>query len=105
GVQFTALAAAELGCALTGLGMGLATGPLMAMAVGAVNAQRSGTAAAPINVARMVGATLGVTILGTVFALAQGPAQGLQHATWLGALVQLAAAGVAWTLPAMARSG
>ena len=104
GVQFTALAAAELGCALTGLGMGLATGPLMAVAVGAVNAQRSGTAAALINVARMVGATLGVAILGTVFALAQGPAQGLQHAMWLGALVQLAAAGVAWTLPAMARS-
>ena len=41
----TALAGAEAGLALTGLGMGLATGPLMATAVGAVPAQRSGTAA------------------------------------------------------------
>lgn len=48
---------------LTGLGMGLATGPLMGAAV---SAARSRTAAALINVARMAGATIGVAILGAV---------------------------------------
>lgn len=92
--------ATEIGCALTGLGMGLATGPLMGVAVGAVNAQRSGTAAALANVARMIGATLGVAILGTVFALARDASQGLQQAMLLGAVVQFAAAILAWTTPA-----
>src|SRR5690606_38940776 len=47
----------EIGLVLTGLGMGMATGPLMAAAVGAVSSARSGTASSLINVARMVGAT------------------------------------------------
>ena len=66
---------AEIGLALTGLGMGLATGPLMGAAVGAVPAARSGTAAALINVARMAGATIGVAVLGAVFALGGGGAE------------------------------
>src|SRR3546814_6398967 len=44
--------------------IGLNRGPLMGEAVGAVAAVRSGTASALINVARMVGATAGVAILG-----------------------------------------
>src|SRR5699024_6188321 len=52
------LLGAEAGCALTGLGMGLATGPLMGIAVGSVPAARSGTASALVSVARMTGATL-----------------------------------------------
>jgi DHA2 family methylenomycin A resistance protein-like MFS transporter len=66
------LEGAEIGLAPTGLGMGLATGPLMGAAVGAVPAARSGTAAALINVARMARATIGVAALGAVFALAGG---------------------------------
>lgn len=70
----TSLAPAEMGLALTGLGMGLATGPLMGAAVGVVAAGRSGTASALINVARMTGATIGVAVLGAVFAMAHdGP--------------------------------
>jgi EmrB/QacA subfamily drug resistance transporter len=88
---------AEIGLALTGLGMGFATGPLMETAVGAVSAARSGTAAALINVARMAGATIGVAILGAVFAIAQGGAHGLRLAMLLGGIVQLSAAAVAWT--------
>jgi MFS family permease len=87
---------AEAGLALTGLGMGLATGPLLGVAVGAVGSARSGTAGAIINVARMTGATLGVAILGTVFAGAQGGTVGLRVAMLLGGFVQLVGAAVAW---------
>ena len=55
---------AEAGLVLTGCGMGLNTGPLFGVAVGSVPAARSGSAASLINVARMVGATLGVAVLG-----------------------------------------
>lgn len=85
-----------LALSLTGLGMGLATGPLMAVAVGSVSAQRSGSAAALINVARMVGATLGIAILGTVFAWAGGGQHGLLMAMLLGGSIQLAVAGQVW---------
>lgn len=90
------LITAEIGLALTGLGMGLATGPLMGVAVSAVPAARSGTAAALINVARMVGATIGVAALGSLFVLADGGSTGLRLAMLLGAAVQLAAAATAW---------
>lgn len=86
----------ELGLVLTGLGMGVATGPLMGAAVGAVSAARSGTAASLINVARMIGATLGVAVLGTVFASAGSGAAGLGRAMYIGGSVQLAAALAAW---------
>jgi MFS transporter, DHA2 family, methylenomycin A resistance protein len=89
--------AAEIGLVLTGFGMGLATGPLMGAAVGAVAAARSGTAAALIKVARMAGATIGVAVLGAVFAMAHGGPQGLRRAMLLGGLVQLASATVVWT--------
>jgi MFS transporter, DHA2 family, methylenomycin A resistance protein len=92
----TAILGAEIGLALTGVGMGLATGPLMAVAVGAVPPARSGTAAALINVARMSGASIGVAVLGAVFAIAQGGAPGLRVAMTLGGLAQVAAASFAW---------
>jgi MFS transporter, DHA2 family, methylenomycin A resistance protein len=90
------LAFAEIGLTLTGLGMGLATGPLMGEAVGAVPASRSGTAAALINVARMVGATVGVAALGAVYAVFHGGPEGLRVATILGGAVQLSGATYAW---------
>jgi hypothetical protein len=92
----------QAGLALTGLGMGLATGPLMGAAVGAVRARRSGTAAALVNVARMTGATVGVAALGAVYALAGGGTSGLRLALLLGGAVQLACATLAWIT---ARSG
>ena len=86
----------ELGLALTGLGMGCATGPLLDVAVSAVSPARSGTAAALVNVARMAGATIGVAMLGTIFASLHGGAAGLRFAMLSGALVQLTGAAVAW---------
>jgi DHA2 family methylenomycin A resistance protein-like MFS transporter len=87
---------AEIGLALTGLGMGLATGPLLGVAVSAVASARSGTAAALINVARMVGATLGVAVLGSIYAGMAGGFRGLCFAMLAGGSMQLACAAVAW---------
>ncbi len=83
---------AQAGLVLAGLGMGLNTGPLLGIAVGAVGQARSGTAAALINVARMTGATLGVALLGAVFALLHGGADGLRAALLIGGAVQLCGA-------------
>lgn len=87
----TPLAVAELGLVLAGIGMGIATGPLMAAAVEAAPAERSGTASSLFNVARMVGATLGVAALGTLYGIA-----GLSVAMLAGSLVQFAGAAFAW---------
>lgn len=92
------LPVAELGLALAGLGMGLATGPLFAVAVASVPPARSGTASALINVARMVGATIGVAALGSTFALLHGGPDGLRAAMLAGGLVQLAGAATAWAM-------
>lgn len=86
----------EIGLALTGVGMGLSMGPLIGAAVGAVDAARAGTASSVINVARIVGATIGVAILGTIYQLAGGGAQGLKIALLFGCALQLAGAVVAW---------
>jgi hypothetical protein len=81
---------------LTAIGMGLNTGPLHGIAVGSVAQARSGTASALINVARMAGATMGVALLGAVFAALHGGAAGLRAAMLIGGLVQLTGALVAF---------
>jgi DHA2 family methylenomycin A resistance protein-like MFS transporter len=86
----------EIGLVLAGIGMGIATGPLMAAAVGAVPPARSGTASALINVARMAGATIGVAVLGAIYALAGGGTTGLRWAMLLGGGTQIACAAIAW---------
>ncbi|HEY4171810.1 MAG TPA: MFS transporter [Rhodopila sp.] len=90
------LPAAMIGLALTGIGMGINTGPLMAVAVNAVGPERSGTASSLINVARMVGATMGVAVLGATFALGGSGVTGWRAAMLLGGTVQLCGALVAW---------
>jgi MFS transporter, DHA2 family, methylenomycin A resistance protein len=87
---------AVVGLGLTGLGMGVATGPLFAVAVGAVAPARAGTAAALINVGRMVGATIGVAICGSIYALAGGGTTGLRIAMAIGGALQLGGATMAW---------
>jgi EmrB/QacA subfamily drug resistance transporter len=52
-----------------GCGLGLNAGPMNAVAVANVPVARSGTASGLVNTARMVGATLGVAVLGAVFAM------------------------------------
>jgi len=65
----TSLAIIEANLAILGIGLGLNTGPVNSVAVASVPAARSGTASGLLNTARMIGATLGVAILGAVFAI------------------------------------
>jgi EmrB/QacA subfamily drug resistance transporter len=87
---------AQFGLLLTGIGMGLNTGPLHGIAVGSVAPERSGTASALINVARMTGATLGVALLGTAFGLLHGGAAGFRVAMLIGGCTQLCGAMIAY---------
>jgi EmrB/QacA subfamily drug resistance transporter len=90
------MAFVQVGLILAGVGMGLNTGPLMGVAVAAAPPARSGTASSLINVARMVGATLGVAALGSLFALRGEGAAGLRAALLVGGLVQIVGAAIAW---------
>jgi len=96
GTDAASIVPSEVGLMLTGLGMGLATGPLMGTAIGAVPAARSGTASALINAVRMVGATIGVAILGAFFAMVGGGTSGLRTAMFAGGAIQIACAAIAW---------
>jgi MFS family permease len=62
----------EAAMLVIGCGLGLNTGPVNAAAVANVPAARSGTASGLVNTARMIGATLGVAVLGAVFAMFAG---------------------------------
>ncbi|VIO68074.1 Multidrug resistance protein Stp [Bradyrhizobium ivorense] len=92
------IAPAEFGLAITGLGLGLGSGPLSAMAVGHVAAARAGMAAALINVARISGATIGVAVLGACYSAAGGGTQGLLLSMMIGSLVQFSGAAIAWMM-------
>jgi hypothetical protein len=72
--------------------MALNTGPVLASAVAAVEPARAGTASAMINTARMIGATLGVGVLGSVFAAGATMTTGFAVAMTLGAVVVFAGA-------------
>jgi EmrB/QacA subfamily drug resistance transporter len=66
------LALVEAALLVIGCGLGLNTAPVNAVAVANVAAARSGTASGLVNSARMVGATLGVAVLGAVFGMFAG---------------------------------
>jgi MFS transporter, DHA2 family, methylenomycin A resistance protein len=62
----------EAALLVIGCGLGLNTAPVNAVAVASVPTARSGTASGLVNTARMVGATLGVAVLGALFAMFAG---------------------------------
>jgi DHA2 family methylenomycin A resistance protein-like MFS transporter len=66
------LSRVELAFLIIGLGLGLNTGPVLSVAVTVAPKSYSGTASSVINTARMVGATLGVALLGGLFAMYAG---------------------------------
>lgn len=76
--------------AVLGLGLALNTGPVMTVAVSAVPTARAGIAGGMANLARMLGATLGVATFGALLATA-----GLRAALCVGAAVLLAGAALA----------
>jgi DHA2 family methylenomycin A resistance protein-like MFS transporter len=69
----------EAALLVIGCGLGLNTAPVNAVAVANVPAARSGTASGLVNTARMVGATLGVAVLGAVFAVFAGSTDASGH--------------------------
>ena len=70
--EATLLVVVELALFVVGIGLGLNTAPVNGVAVAALPPERSGTASGLVNTARMVGATLGVAILGALFAAYAG---------------------------------
>ncbi|MBO0755949.1 MAG: MFS transporter, partial [Bradyrhizobiaceae bacterium] len=78
---------------IIGCGLGLNTGPVNSVAVANVPRARAGTASGLINTSRMVGATLGVAVLGALFAVfsrsKSGIAVGLPPAFIVGAAAEL----------------
>jgi len=91
----------EVALLIVGGGLGLNTGPVNSVAVANVPASRSGTASGLLNTARMIGATLGIAVLGSVFAVHAGEGapdsmvSGLRVALFGGAVAELAGAAVA----------
>jgi DHA2 family methylenomycin A resistance protein-like MFS transporter len=88
------LPAIEAALLVIGIGLGLTTAPIQNVAVASVPPERAGTASGLVNTARMVGATLGVAVLGLT--LTGDPAAGADFrlayltggaAEWLGAAI------------------
>ena len=94
----------EFAFLVIGIGLGLNTGPLLSVALVAAPKLNAGAAAGVVNTARMVGATLGVAVLGGFFVAhagqdpidAQRIAEGLQPALLGGAASEFFGALLAW---------
>jgi EmrB/QacA subfamily drug resistance transporter len=84
----------ELSFVLAGAGLALTTGPGVGLAMSAVPLQRAGLASGVVNLARLVGITVGVAVLGSTMAAIEN-ADGARIATMVGGLVQLTGAAVA----------
>ena len=90
----------ELALLLAGAGLALNTGPAVGLAMSAIPVQRAGLASGVVNLARLVGITVGVAVLGSAMAAIGGDA-GVRIAMVLGGAVQLVGAAVAlrWARP------
>ncbi|MFL5232520.1 MAG: MFS transporter [Microvirga sp.] len=102
----TSLIYVEVAFLIIGVGLGLNTGPVLNVAVSAASSAQAGVASGIVNTARIVGATLGVAVLGALFAshAGQNPtaASAIVAGLWLpligGAIVELAGALAAWVI-------
>ncbi|HTM72396.1 MAG TPA: MFS transporter [Pseudolabrys sp.] len=91
----------ELALFVVGIGLGLNTAPVNGVAVAAVPPARSGTASGVLNTARMVGATMGVAILGSVFAAYAGQQANIAAGFMPGLRAAMIVAGLAELLGAI----
>jgi hypothetical protein len=64
----------EAAFVLAGAGLAFNTGPAVGMALSAVPVVRAGLASGVVNLARLVGITVGIAVMGTVMALVSGDA-------------------------------
>jgi MFS transporter, DHA2 family, methylenomycin A resistance protein len=91
----------ETGLLIIGAGLGFNTCPVNAVAVANVAPGRSGMASGLVNTTRMAGATLGIAVLGSVFAVhanegvAEAMVSGLRAAVIGGAVAELTGAALA----------
>ena len=97
----TSLVFIALALFVVGIGLGLNTAPLNGVAVAAVPPARSGTASGVLNTARMVGATMGVAVLGSVFAAYAGQQANVAAGFMPGLRAAMIAAGLAELLGAV----
>jgi len=81
----------ELSFVLAGAGLALTTGPAVGLAMSAAPVRRAGLASGVVNLARLVGITVGVAVLGSALAAA-----GAQAAVALGGIVQAFGAMATW---------
>ncbi|MEV0674336.1 MFS transporter [Mycobacterium sp. NPDC050441] len=93
----------ELSFVLAGAGLALNTGPAVMLAMDAIPLRRAGLAAGVVNLARLLGITVGVAVLGSAMT-GVGGAAGVRTALLLGALCQLAAAVLALRLTRRTRA-
>jgi MFS transporter, DHA2 family, methylenomycin A resistance protein len=91
----TSLLFIELALLIVGIGLGLNTAPVNGVAVAALPPERSGTASGVLNTSRMVGATLGVAILGAAFAAYAGQTPSAGEGFLSGLRAALTGSGVA----------
>jgi len=99
----TSIVVVMLALVVIGVGLGLNTGPTLSVAVETLPKALAGTAAGVVNTSRMTGATLGVALLGSLFAAYAGPmpespqalVEGMRLALIVGAFVEFAGTVVA----------
>jgi MFS family permease len=86
----------EIAFALVGAGLAGNTGPAVGLAMAAMPVGRAGLASGVVNLARLVGITVGVAVLGTLLAVVDARA-----ALLFGGVVELVAAAVTarWARP------
>jgi predicted lipid-binding transport protein (Tim44 family) len=87
---------------IVGIGLGLNTSPVNGVAVATVPQARSGTASGLLNAARMVGATMGIAVLGSLFAAFAGQNAGAGQGFLPGLRVAMLTGGSAELLGAIA---
>ncbi|OMC29688.1 arabinose ABC transporter permease [Mycobacterium sp. GA-1841] len=87
----------EASFVLAGAGLALNTGPAVTLAMDAIPPGRTGLAAGVVNLARLLGITVGVAVLGNAMTIVGG-ASGVRTALLIGAACQLLGAGLARSL-------
>ena len=88
----------ELALLLAGAGLAHNTGPAVGLAMSAIPLQRAGLASGVVNLARLVGITVGVAVLGSAMAAVDGSA-GVRTALVIGGTASAFGAVIAlrWT--------
>lgn len=93
----------ELSFVLAGAGLALNTGPAVTLAMAAIPPARTGLASGVVNLARLLGITVGVAVLGSAMTVVGG-ATGVRAALLAGAACQLVGAVLALRLTRRTRA-